>query len=1032
MAKLVETTLELDRTPSQIDIGEDIEIIVKTNAYSYNVTSDSDFVAVNKLQGGKFRLTGVRKGQSSIEIRATADGGTEKVITFVVNCIITETTLSINEQPENFLLGDTKELQVKTNAPYFTFISDDPDVMRVDESGRMTAIGLGSTRVTLKAQKPYSIEKVITWGLDVKFSKPVNNKGTAVGLKLVNVNTRRTVNIETSNNESTEDLTIKLPNQSGTLITEETFTTESGIIATPYITTPVTGTENYRGKFTTTPAEVMSSYTKGHTHTIWEVARDKDFNNIVYRKKASKIDNKGDLCSTWLHDAGMGAFFIRCKHVAGEWESGWSPSVYVSLAMPTIHNISEPTKIFTNPEISKYTPPPGIKRIRDLYDGCYYGIINHDQLDGTYEYRGTFEDIKNNFNKDRYNEPDRAHVLLKSKAGWQYWQDGELYRAIVDMNPTDVESMVTPGSDPTKWLIEDRTTLPTPDLVLEHIGLGHGLNDNNASPGGVNTGNVKILGDKENTTDGYLMYSYKGKLCWTTPKPICSAVSWTDIAKRDHNYNMKTARFGKYLYHIRMIYEDEYKELFHRLQDGTYDNRPGTDFGIDKTEWVYDTKHGTNRRAVTSAFPVEPAVNENRPTIELTDMEELKTSLTLNNHVSEMMVDQIQTLNVTTSAGTYTVESDDSAIINVAVDGDTRKLYALKEGTVNITIKARETDKTERVLSYQIVVKKKILLPRGVDVVGTERENRAFRFVLEYIEEGCAPYNNLGAYYGDNVKFPENNEFYYDRASDTGYFGMINPVAFLDRNTVVYNPNIRFSGGTDGDWHPPIVMFYYHGMLVYMICGYYRDAVKILDINRNNVNYGYDMCSIKEKIIPFRGHEYWVTLMTQTTQNPFRQDLDNTNNTNNKLRLSHIEKELTKHCMFGELWQRMSDYYGGYRDDTSYHSGGLLHEQYSVQRGRSFKRLSTREAQVAYDRGGRRGSWHIGRDVSSIKGNQVSHMLANYRGHHQQYSERSVVDNSDTNSCWRPTFVAKPKFFRALNGEFIDPLQDKDPRNLNK
>ena len=834
---------------------------------------------------------------------------------------------------------------------------------------------------------------------------------------MVNTETRRTVSIETTNNESHEDITIQLPSVSGKLITEQSFTTDTGIVATPFIITPISGTENYRGKFTTTPPEIAEGYTKGHTHTLWEVARDKNFETVVYRKKANKLDNKGDLCSTWLHDAGMGAFFVRCKHIAGEWQSGWSQPVYVSMTMPAIHNITTPVKVIQDPEASTFVPPTGIKRILDKYGGCYYGIIEHADLDDTYEYKGDFEEIKEVYVKENYEQQDQAKAMIKSPRGSQYWYRGELYYALEDMEPNEKEDMITPSSDPTKWRIEDRTKLPTPRLVADILGMGWGYSDANRDASNINTGSVTKIGELQNHESGYIMYSYKGKLCFTTPKPICSSISWTDLARRDWVYNLQTRRFGKYLYYVRMMYEDEYKQLFTRLQDGSYDTRPADDFGLDKPEWVYDTQNTINRRAVSCNFPVEPAPNKDKPSIAYVDMPEIKTKLILNNHVTDMMVEQIYTLNVSTSAGTWSVESDSPEVLKVAVDDDVRKLYALKEGTATITIKAQEEDKGERQITFEVTVTPKVVLPVGIDTNGTVRQDRAFRFVLEYVEEGCAPYNNLGHIYGDKFNLPENMEFKYDRASDTGYFGISKAQAFIDGNLLWQKLGVN--EGVTGDVFTDWAVCYYHGMLVNIPLGFPKKQVYInQQWAKPSLRYGYHMCSVGSKTITIEGHNYWCMHMSVYRQVPYNQaQFASMASNRNKIQVPYVLKDFYRNTMFGELWLRLGDHYTGYQEvvGTTF-KDNLLQELIGYQKGSSFVNISTRTLRVNGN------GWFIGKEHSQDHSSSNYVSVNCYRSKGASFTGYNKDKNNDNNSCWKPVLVTIPKSLRTLDGTYLTTL----------
>ena len=563
----VTTELKVSSQPQELDKNIATKIEVTTNATSYDVSiADPKKIELVK-EDTYFTLKGLELGSSKIEVIATATGGTEKRITWTAEVKVLPNKLEITDTPSTIYIGEEKLLNIVTTGVDLEFSYQPTGVVEANSTKTgVVGIGVGSTEVTVKSVKEGvdPIEKKFT--INCIASVSTSDLGVGAYVKLTNNKTGKSTILRTSDNESATDIIVEMPTKSGVLVTEESYLDLISKISTPTIITPKNGTTDFTGNFVSSDFNSKENMT--HMSSVWEFAKDANFKNVT----TISIDkyNKGKLSLVELQPSMYGTYYVRVKYKSEEYESQWSNVVQVTISIPAIHN----TKVIASKDGNNY-----------------YGEVDMKELVDDYNYRGTFNTIKNAYDPNKYGTPSDTSPIYMKK-GYQVLHDGKLWYALKTMENKSKDTMVVPGTDDTNWKIDDRVNLGTPRLLLEMIGIGFNINDGGAS--GNATGSNTIDGPVNHEL-GYLQYTYNDKLCFTTPKPISYVIGWNDIMQREAAMCNRTVRLGKHLYWIRLMYEDEYKMLFTNLLDGSFDKKEVADYDLDKKVWIHDTKEGSTR-----------------------------------------------------------------------------------------------------------------------------------------------------------------------------------------------------------------------------------------------------------------------------------------------------------------------------------------------------------------------------------------------------------------------------------------------------
>ena len=1031
-ASKVETTLSLSEQPAQIDKDTSVEITVTTNADTYTVELDNDNIQYEKKDNNVLKLTGKKVGLSQIKVKATANNGTEKNVIWYANVIIIPTTLEVTNNPSELNLGEKIELDITTNATSYTITSSNPDVIKVgSKPNEIIASSLGNTRMFLRATKQNAEEKVIEWDLAVKYVKPVTDRGTASTIKLCNTNTKRIVTLATTDNESTEDITVSLPRSSGTLITEESLQTTSRIIQRPYIMQPTAGSEFFTGKFIASDFEVGMGYKLEHSKSVWQVARDSGFKNIVMEKEVipeTVIELQEDaifkrsttrtkpLTETVLNI--IGTFYVRVKYIGGDFESDWSGAVYVNLGINALHDVKTPLKVYNHPESGSWTAPRGLAKLPSWYDGAYFGIVHHNNLVTDYDFRGTFNTIKNAYEPSRYTDPSGSIEMIKMRKGYQVIHDKKLWYALEEMANQSKDSMIVPGTDGNKWKEDVRTALGSPSVVHDMIGIGHGIVDNNHNQ--MSNGGTSI-GPLVNHEDGYIKYVYKGKLCYTTPKPTCNAIAWTDIAQRELAHQQKTIRLGKHLFKVRLFEEEEFNELMTRLTDGTYDNRQPTELELEKKVWIHDRQTGSVRKVAHFTKPSNvkgDAITVNLNSDGSTATDGSKATIKLQHNFTKIRVGQEVDLGIVVGNGAskWNNDYDGSGIRfltnetsnpeNVVYNG---RLVGVTPGTYRVEIATTKDGlSSEQALEAAVSITYTVEVVPDVDslqisTLDPKSRTGSYRYVLEYIPEECAPYNNINSCFGANIPKAVNEDFRYDPYTDVGFFGVVRADDLIRLDTLA--SRVGFTSGSAQHPDAGFLKFYWHGMMIYIAKKPPRYNISWNHIKGHNCQYGWDMGNNDSKFLDIGGVSYRCSNILGARKSPYDHTKINYSLSNGAGKIPHVNviNENWKYSQWGECIIRLADCYVGYEEVNEITFKNELDEIGGVQIGDHFQKMSTTEVVVRYDRDGN-GTACWSREVGS--GNYTIDLGG--RGFGEWHCVHALT-YANTSASWRPVLMLDAK-----------------------
>ena len=1016
----IETQLLVSAQPAQLDLDAQTELSITTNAQDYEVILENDKLTYDKRDNNKLVLTAKKEGLCKIDIKATADGGTEKKITWYINVIIVPTSLTVDPQPGEIAIGQEVELTIETNAGDYQLSFSNPKVIRQGSAkNKITAIGLGECTVTVTATKMNADPATVSFTTVSKFHKPTNDDGTPVSIKLFNTSTRRTTTLSTSDNDSTRDVTINLPSYSGTLVTEESMIDTTRMITKPFIMVPSTGTSDFRDQFIATDFETALGFNGTHDQTIWQLAKDSNFKEIIKTKVYTKEGGYESMCKATLNDVGSGTYYVRVKYKSDRYESAWSPSVYVGLGFAHADSNKTPLKVVASPDASKWQPPKGVERINEVYYGAYYGTIAHSELVDDYDYRGTFNTIKNAFDPTRYTVEEDAKKLILMKKGYQVIHNDKLWYALQNMENQSKDTMIVPGESSGHWAVDERTALATPRLICDIIGIGFEINDSNAN--GITNGKTAI-NPLVNHEEGYIKYVYNGKLCYTTPKPICvDGIAWTDLAQREVCHKERTVRLGKYLYWVRLMDEEEYKEVFGRLLDGTYHNGKSSDYLLDKKVWVNDFQTGTSRNVMYFAKPetvkgspilgntngeVDAPTDSNKPTIKVQNNytrikvgEEVDLGIAIGNGGTRWAPDlYYQTENGSLCVDfKYDPNSENDEVLKYTgiVSGikpgkNVIDLVVMKKYGVSVDVNDINNTFT---ITYTIeVVEDKEIVQRGT--LDPKSRTGSFRYVLEYIEEECAPYKQLEQFYNVNIPKAENENFIYDKYADVGYYGVVPADKFMTYTTL--STKTGYTAGTLQHDTAGWLKFYWHGMILYIAKKPPRYNVSWTNTKNHNCQYGWDMGGDNGKFIEVNGLPYRVANVMGSRKAPYNNTM-NFSGTQTKIVATNAIQENWKYSQWGECIVRLADIYVGYEEVNNTTFGGSdLEYVGGLQCGDPFHKFTTTDIVVRHDRDGNGTGCYARETVTGTKCVWVGHAGFGFWG------DNGTPSHADNHRGWRP------------------------------
>lgn len=617
-----------------------------------------------------------------------------------------KTTITINNPPDYIYVGETLGINIQTDGK-ITYMAMNPvGVVAINDTrDKITGLKAGTVEFTVKAQRLGYEEATLVVNL-----RCIEQKTKTTSIMLHNRNTNRVTTIKTPNVSDTSELIVKLPKSGngGKLVNRESLTNRIGLIVTPTIIDPINGATEVEGWITASEYLTQVGFQGALEASEWEYASDKDFKNVLDTVYVNRAEDKTK--GPVIHS--LSTVYVRVRYVSGTVVSNWSDPIQITTGYKG--------------RDSKETIIKG-----DPITGAYMGVVPHDECIGDRNYRGNFETL------DKYN-------LKKFYKGWQVHKGDTLYYALRDITAAECKdpSISAPAGDG-QWSYDHREDMPTPEWVNSVTGIGFGFTDNNGD--GYSSGD-KSVGAIQDHELGWIKYIYKGKLCYTPVKPICTKLCWNDIAKRDIMYGERTFRAGAtQMYRIRLMREDEYKTIIPGLMDGTLANYSMKDLGqvndkdksIARLTWIEDFQEGSKRKV-----------------------------------------------------GDHTG----------------KKVY--------------ETDPKTRVGVLGLVD-------------GVTKWEMSYRPVIELVTEPNEPWRNWPI-----CVEADNEEFRYDKYTDTGYFGRVRADMMI-RGDGLAN-SIGLTAGTglfpNTDW----LKFYWHGIIIYISLCPIRSGLSVANINNIGGWYAFD------------------------------------------------------------------------------------------------------------------------------------------------------------------------------------------------
>ena len=149
--------VEITTTTTSLAVGKTLTLKAKAScedgskpvstAVTYEIVEGQDFATIDD----KGKLKGIAKGE--VVVRATAVAGTETAYDEVtINVCIPITSVKFSQSKVTLVLGETAELQQPVLSPEnhsdtIDFYSDDESVVRIDESGNLIPVSVGSAKI---------------------------------------------------------------------------------------------------------------------------------------------------------------------------------------------------------------------------------------------------------------------------------------------------------------------------------------------------------------------------------------------------------------------------------------------------------------------------------------------------------------------------------------------------------------------------------------------------------------------------------------------------------------------------------------------------------------------------------------------------------------------------------------------------------------------------------------------------------------------------------------------------------------------
>lgn len=267
----------------------------------------------------------------------------------------------------------------------------------------------------------------------------------------------------------------------------------------------------------------------------------------------------------------------------------------------------------------------------------------------------------------------------------------------------------------------------------------------------------------------------------------------------------------------------------------------------------------------------------------------------------------------------------------------------------------------------------------------------SYRPVLELIEDGKEPYNNLPI-----CPLATNENFQYDKYTDTGFFGEVSHDSLIDG--VGLANAIGLTAGTNQHSTAGWLKFYWHGQIKYISKRTYKNNLSWDNIFNANAVYGVDLGNTALREVVVANNTYSVGLLSGVGKSIADDAVYWANAGFSK----NVALELGKGSQWNELIYRV---HTQYVDDVLANQGGTAgNEPYTggVQIGNNWANYTDIDLSINYGVAGN-GTATWCQETSAYN---VSYRVT--RGHDRLvYLFRNARASSNTHMGWRPSLTLK-------------------------
>ena len=171
---------ELSMNPENIDdvkVDEEVTSTATTNADTVSADSANPEIATVTVEGKIIKVLGKSKGQTTVNVKATAADSKEKVVSMNVNVSektaaeLPETELSLEPlNIDDVKIDEEANVTATTNAETVSAESANPEIATVTVEGKIIKVlgkSKGQTTVNVKATAANSKEKILTFNVNV-------------------------------------------------------------------------------------------------------------------------------------------------------------------------------------------------------------------------------------------------------------------------------------------------------------------------------------------------------------------------------------------------------------------------------------------------------------------------------------------------------------------------------------------------------------------------------------------------------------------------------------------------------------------------------------------------------------------------------------------------------------------------------------------------------------------------------------------------------------------------------------------------